>query len=395
MELLNGITRAYPWGSRTMIPALRGRPTPAESPEAELWYGAHPAGASTIAGSGAALDDVIAADPENALGTRVNATFQSRLPFLVKILAADQPLSLQAHPSREQAADGFDRENRAGIPIDAANRNYRDDNHKPEILIALTEFQAMAGFRPLAQTRELFDALSCPACERYLPMLQPGPADEADLRGLFTTWITIPADTRYELIDAIVECARERSDRDDWIGEALRNVVELNERYPGDVGVLGALLLNHVTLRPGEAIYLHAGQLHAYLHGMGVEVQSNSDNVLRGGLTSKYVDVPELVRVLEFRELDQPLIEPRDGERGLPEGAASYPVPIDDFQVRTGSPGQAGWVIDRDAPSIVLCVSGEVTCGTKRLRAGDAAWIPASDAAVELSGAGTVAWVTC
>lgn len=398
MELLNGIIRAYPWGSRTLIPALCGRPAPTERPEAELWYGAHSAGPSQLAGSGRHLDAVVAADPQATLGDRVAESFGGRLPFLVKILAADQPLSLQAHPSLQRAREGFARENEAGLAVDAANRNYRDDNHKPEILIALTRFCAMAGFRPLDKTRELFAELDCPACERYLPMLEPGPDGEGDLRGLFTTWITIPAEHRRQLISAIVERAQARGQVDDWIGGVLRTVVDLNKRYPGDVGVLGALLLNHVTLNPGEAIYLDAGQLHAYVQGMGVEIQSNSDNVLRGGLTSKYVDVPELVRVLRFDELDSPRVEPI-ARPTLAAGGLEYPVPVSDFSVTVARPGPFGWPLDHDGPVIALCTNGHAYCEsagtTLRIKSGEAVWIPASDPLATLTGPGQVVAVSC
>lgn len=394
MDLLNGTIRAYPWGSRTLLPALCGRRVPSERPEAELWYGAHPASPSELAGSGTLLDAAVAADPRATLGGRVADPHDGQLPFLVKILAADQPLSLQAHPSPEQAEAGFARENAAGVPVDAPNRNYRDAHHKPEIMIALTEFRAMAGFRPVEATRELFAELDCPECDRYLTMLDPGPDGETDLRGLFTTWITIPGETRRELIDAIVARARVRGRRDDWIGDVLRTVVELNQRYPGDVGVLGALLLNHVTLRPGEAIYLDAGQLHAYVQGMGVEIQANSDNVLRGGLTSKYVDVPELVRVLDFTPLADPRVVPVPSEEG-PAGSVDYPVPVSDFVITVGHPPADGWRIDQDAPAILLCTNGHLEVADKKLSAGDALWLAAEDPEVTVTGPGQLVWVRC
>lgn len=370
MQKLTGTLRSYPWGSRTLIPELRGLPSPSSRPEAELWFGAHPVGSSTI--GDLALTEIISADPVAALGSRVHGQYGDSLPFLLKILAAAEPLSLQAHPSAEQAREGFERENRQGIPLNAGNRNYRDPRHKPELVVALTDFHAMVGFRPLGQTLELFAALECPELDRYLTILDPD-SEEDSLRGLFTTWITIPATARRRLIDAIVSAARTQLDRGDWISGVLGTVLELQERYPGDIGVLGALLLNHLHLLPGQAVYLDAGHLHAYVSGLGVEVMANSDNVLRGGLTSKYVDVPELVRILDFGSLSDPVVTDEDGE---------YVVPASEFRLLHSCVSDGDeMLVDHDGPSIALCVSGTVRLGDLELNPGEAAWIPASDPA--------------
>ena len=374
MQQLNGVIRNYPWGSRTMLAELRGAESPTDRPEAEMWFGAHPAAPATI--DGRPLDELIAADPEAALGPRVRARFGDRLPFLVKLLAAGEPLSLQAHPSIEQAREGFARENALGIDLSASERNYRDDNHKPEVIVALTEFSALSGFRPVDQTRELFAVLDCPALDHYGSILGSefgGEGENGNLRALFTTWITIPAITREALIEAIIDSAVHHVDRGDWISATLRVVIELNERYPGDVGVLGALLLNHVILAPGESMYTPAGQLHAYVHGLGVEIMANSDNVLRGGLTSKYVDVPELVRVLRFTET----ADPRVGQ----DSDGTVLDPAEEFQVRTHRLAAGEQLrIDEDGPAIVLCTSGAVS----EVSAGGSLWIPAADPAVSL-----------
>ena len=337
------------------------------------------------------LIDIIASDPESALGGRVCSQYGGRLPFLLKILAAAEPLSLQAHPSLDQAREGCAREDAAGIPRNANNRNYRDDNHKPELIVALTDFEALAGFRPLAETVRLFDAIACPELERYLTMLDSDPEhEETNLRALFTTWITIPAATRTALIDKVTGCIRRtigNTDIDPWILDVLRNILALDERYPGDVGVLGALLLNKINLKPGEAVFLDAGQLHAYVSGMGVEIMANSDNVLRGGLTSKHVDVPELVRVLTFRALGDPVV------RGEVDGEAThYPVPTGEFDLTRYNlrPGSST-VVEHDGPVIVLCTAGQATAshGVEDeplvMTPGTALWIPASDSAVTVS----------
>ncbi|WP_080796211.1 mannose-6-phosphate isomerase, class I [Corynebacterium pacaense] len=385
MELLEGALRAYPWGSRTMIPELRGLHSPSTRPEAEIWFGAHPGAPSTI--NGIALNRLIADNPGVSLGPRVSEEFGGELPFLMKILAADEPLSLQAHPSLEQAREGFARENAAGINLQAPNRNYRDANHKPELIVALTDFIAMAGFRPLPRTLEIFDALDCTALDRYRSMIDVDNESES-LRALFTTWITIPVAARHLLIRELIAQSRRYVDSgaDEEIRFILSQIIALDERYPGDAGVLGALLLNFYHLSPGEGIYLDAGQLHAYIHGMGVEIMANSDNVLRGGLTSKYVDVPELVRVLRFESLADGPVRTRD------EGPIRhYPVPISEFILDRMTVEQAH-TVDHDGPMIMLCTAGrvELRCGatTLELGPGDAAWVPACDGAVHVSGTG-------
>lgn len=356
-----------------MLADLRGEESPSQRPEAEIWFGAHPAAPSHIGGR--SLIDVIAEDPIAALGERVAGKFDGQLPFLMKLLAADEPLSLQAHPSAAQAREGYARENAAGLDFHAGHRNYKDPFHKPEIIVALTDFAALAGFRPLEQTRELFEVLECRELRRYTDMLSTDPGEESgDLRALFTTWITIPSRARHELTEAVVTAARRHRDRQDWIGEALGCVVQLNEQHPGDIGVLSALLLNCIKLRPGEAVHLDAGQLHAYLYGMGVEVMANSDNVLRGGLTAKYVDVPELVRVLDFSSLADPRVGESEGE---------FLLPIEEFTLARHEVGGEGLVFSHDGPAIVLCTAGSVHCREHQLTPGRALWVPASDPEVE------------
>lgn len=392
MELLTGRLRHYPWGSRELIAGLRGEEQ-SSRPEAELWFGAHPAASATI--GEAELIDMIHADPVHHLGQRVIARFGNNLPFLLKILAAAEPLSLQAHPSLAQAQEGFARENAQGIDISAGDRNYKDDNHKPELIVALTEFEAMAGFRPLVKSLELFQALDSAEVNRYVAMLDRSAENESDdLRVLFTTWITIPSASRTMLIDDIVSSATaalEKKDLPEWMREELANVVALHERYPYDVGVLGALLLNKFTLQPGEGLYLDAGQLHAYVKGLGVEIMANSDNVLRGGLTSKHVDVPELVRVLTFDSLADPRISPvSTGVR------TDFPTPIDEFELACWNLAEEA-SFEHDGPAIVLATSGvaELSCGDTKLEvpAGSAAWVPAGDPEVTMAATGATVFV--
>ena len=381
MEYLEPALRTYPWGSRTMLAELRGAESPAPTPEAELWFGAHPAASSTVGGR--SLHDVIEDDPVAALGTRVTDAYGGELPFLVKLLAAGEPLSIQAHPSKEQAVEGFQRENAQGIALDDPRRNYKDANPKPELIVALTPFKALAGFRPTQLTRELFDALGPLA--RYSPLLGGDDAQES-LRAVFTTLISLPAGLRVALLGGVEAAARELVDSgaQEWMLEVVETFLQLAERYPGDVGALAALMLNHVTLAPSEALFLGAGQPHAYLHGLGVEVMANSDNVLRGGLTSKHVDVPELARVLDFTAL----IDPRVTANAV-EGGEEYQLPIDEFRVsRHTLTADATLSVDNDGPAIVLCTAGRVSAGEVALSPGTAAWIPASagECAVALAG---------
>lgn len=394
MQLLNSATRTYSWGSKTLIPHLQGKAV-SNYPIAELWYGAHPGGPATVEDE--PLNAIIAADPQAALGENVAAEFDNKLPFLLKILSADEPLSLQAHPSKEQALQGFARENSQGVAMDAPQRSYKDDNHKPELIVALTDFYAMAGFRPLVHTCELFDALDCEELNRYARMhIADGRLtqdEEADsLRALFTTWITIPATTRRELIAALMECSKqllETLHSDSWMRPVLETLIDLDELYPGDVGVLGALLLNHVQLSPGEAIYLDAGQLHAYVRGLGVEIMANSDNVLRGGLTPKHVDVPELVKVLSFNTIADPRVE----QISLSDSAQvmDYPVPVNEYAL-TRCDLKAGQEVttESDGPAIILCTEGSLQLTAQdgtylELSPSDAAWVPADDGDITLS----------
>lgn len=384
MEHLEGALRPYPWGSHTLIAQLRGEPSPSPQPQAELWFGAHPAAPATVNGQG--LDDAIAADPAAALGKRVQDAHGDQLPFLVKLLAAAAPLSIQAHPSLEQAKEGFERENAEGIELNSPNRNYKDPNHKPELIVALTEFRALAGFRPVPDTAAFFAELSSPELDRYATLL---PTDgEGDLRALFTTLISLPHQPRVELIESVKRAAAELVDKrnaPEWMVEAAEVYLELNQTYPGDVGVLAALLLNVLTLAPGEAAFLRAGQLHAYLSGLGVEGMANSDNVLRGGLTTKHVDVPELVKVLDFSTLENPRAEAAPSHGGV-----EFQLPVDSFAVRMHALDDGDTLaVDEDGPAIVLCTAGEVRGADGFvLTQGNGAWVPASEAATEITAAG-------
>jgi mannose-6-phosphate isomerase len=390
---LQGALRTYAWGSRTATAELCGRPVPSDHPEAELWLGAHPANPSRLrVGDGTvSLLDRIADDPAGQLGPRARAGFGDRLPFLLKLLAADEALSLQAHPSAAQAKEGYAREEAAGIPRDSPVRNYRDDSHKPELVVALTRFEALAGFRDPHRTVSLLRALDVPELDHFVSLLE-GQPDSSGLRALFTTWITLPQPSLASLLPRILDgCVRYLSGAAGprEFAPEVRTVLELGESYPGDAGVLASILLNRVTLEPGQGLYLAAGNLHAYLHGLGVEVMANSDNVLRGGLTPKHVDVPELLRVLDF----EPLTGPARVATPSPDNQAVYvyDTPAPEFALSRIdlTPESSTAVLGRTGPRVLLCTAGSVTlrCGDEylELARGESAWIAASDPPVTVS----------
>lgn len=395
MHPLQGAIRTYAWGSRTAIAELCGRPVPSNHPEAELWLGAHPGNPSrlSIGDTSVSLLDAIAEDPAGQLGDRARAGFGDRLPFLLKLLAAEEPLSLQAHPSAAQAKEGFSREEAAGIPRDSPVRNYRDDSHKPELVVALTRFEALAGFRDPHRTVELLRALDVPELEHYIALLE-GQPDSSGLRALFTTWITLPPPALGALLPSILEgCVRYLSGTAgprEFAGE-VQTVLGLGESYPGDAGVLASILLNRVTLEPGQGLYLAAGNLHAYLHGLGVEVMANSDNVLRGGLTPKHVDVPELLRVLDFEPLSGPVrtATAPDGSTDAPVLVYDTPAPefsLSRIELSADTPVAE---LQHAGPRILLCTAGTVTlrCGDDDLvlERGQSAWIASSDPSVTVT----------
>lgn len=365
MRLLDGVVRPYAWGSRTSLASLRGLPTPSAHPEAELWFGAHPAAPAMAhdGASSATLLDVIEADPEGQLGAHCVHRYGGRLPFLLKVLAAEEPLSLQAHPSLEQAKDGFARENARGVELTASDRNYRDDNHKPELVVALTDFDALAGFRNIEDTVELLKVLQVPELDRHLGMLA-GQPDSQGLRALFTTWITLPESALSTLIPAVLSGAiRYLESGETRFSAEARTVLEIGENYPTDPGVLAVLLLNRVSLSPGQGLFLPAGNLHAYLWGTAVEVMANSDNVLRGGLTPKHVDVPELLRVLDFSPVSVADIAPT---MHTLNAELIYQTPATEFRLSkveldgTGMRRPSSILFDVPGPQILLCTSGSI-----------------------------------
>ncbi|HHV21576.1 MAG TPA: mannose-6-phosphate isomerase, class I [Propionibacterium sp.] len=371
MQILHGILQDYAWGSTDGIPAVLGT-EPTGSPQAEYWLGAHPKAPSELA-DGTTLDALLTAHPEQ-IGTANINRFGPRLPFLMKLLSAKQALSLQAHPSRAQAIEGFERENRDGIAMDAPERDYRDDWPKPEAVVALTEFHGLCGFRDPAETQALAAQLGVPALDQLFQ-----PLVEAD--GIARVFLEILGIERLEddLLPDVVAAAEKHAGDDSELGRFCDTIVELQRDYPGDPGVLAAMLLNRILLQPGDSFFMPAGNLHAYLRGTALEIMSNSDNVLRGGLTPKHVDVDELARVVDFMPgfpglIDQVEVSP---------GVWRYPTQALEFALY-----RVGEADDQPLPApgsarILLVIEGEVRLvgaeGELVLGRGESAFVPADE----------------
>jgi len=364
---LDGVIRPYAWGSRTEIPALLGL-APTGMPAAELWYGAHPGDPSRVGDS--TLDKLIAVEPERLLGSSVVQTLGPQLPFILKVLAADTALSIQVHPNLAQARAGYAAEDARGLPRDAPQRNYKDANHKPELLCALTEFDALCGFRPVETTLRLLDVLE-------LAWLRDVLAGDG-LRAAFTALVSL--DEPVPMVEAVV-ARLPRLAGTEWapLADALTRVAR---DFPGDIGIAEALLLNFVRLVPGEAIFLAAGNVHSYLSGMGVEIMANSDNVLRCGFTQKHVDVAELLRITDFTELAEPRWPAVDG---------AFHVPVPDF---TLSVVDGAARLADPVPRIVLPIEAPARIEAERavveLDRGRAAFVAADEAAVNVRGTGRI-----
>ncbi len=362
--LLKNIIQEYAWGSRTAILELLGQSVPADKPQAELWMGTHPKAPSQVFADGLwrSLPEVIQESPEETLGQEVAARFSNKLPFLFKVLAAAKPLSIQAHPDKEQAGQGFARENELGIPLDAPHRNYRDDNHKPEILCALTPFWALNGFRQIEETLSLLEEARIPGLAEIVSSLRSHPNRDG-LKKFFKDLMTTDSGKQRKIVEQAVNSAEKRTHEESvWTW-----MIKLNAEYPGDMGVLSPIFLNLVRLEPQQAMYLPAGELHGYLEGVGIELMANSDNVLRGGLTPKHIDVQELLAVLNFTDGDLNILSPEN----LTPGEAIYSTEAEEFvlsviRIKKAAPFSS----PRDrSVEMMMCTEGEVS--VTDLSAGD------------------------
>jgi mannose-6-phosphate isomerase len=404
---LNNKIKRYDWGSPDFIPGLLGFESDG-GPWAELWMGSHPGSpsAAVLPSGEISLGELIAGDPRRFLGKKAAEQY-GVLPFLFKLLAAGKPLSVQAHPNKAQAREGFDRENRAGLAADAPDRCYRDSNHKPEIICALTPFTGMCGFRNPVEIRRLLEAFlnndprspvpspqspSSIVREGFTPLLQALeiPDTAAALRNFLSALFGLTLEVRQALTEYILSA-------DPLITDHYSLITNFAQQYPGDPAVIAPLYLNVFRLEPGEAVFLDAGVLHAYIHGFGVELMANSDNVLRGGLTPKHVDVGELMKVLEFSPYNPHIMKPSTGSSSF-----TYPTPCEEFSLavmqrgtsvlsgpRCGlhGDGDGDVTFTPNGPAVCIVTDGEVSVsGGMILKKGESAFIPADSGPLALQG---------
>jgi len=362
---LSNVPRDYAWGSQTLLAELEGRAA-ADAPEAEVWFGDHPGDPADVKG-----------------GSTLDAVTGGSLPYLLKLLAAASPLSIQVHPTIEQARAGWERE--AALASDDPTRNYRDDNHKPELIVALSErFESLSGLRPVDDTLRLLDVLGTGAGVGALAARLRG---EGDVLRDTIGWLL--SGQAQAAVDDVIDAVRSvtASDAGEW-SVALRAVADISRTYPGDPGVVVALLMNHVVLQRGEAVFLRAGLLHAYIAGLGVEIMAASDNVLRGGLTPKRIDVPELLGILDTTTGEVPVLRP-DAVGAVTE----YPVPVADFALRRIALDGADVDVEVDGPTMVLATAGRVQVRgadgeTRDVPIGTAAFATADEGRLTVVGAG-------
>lgn len=404
MDLLTCATRDYAWGSPSLIPRFLGLPSDG-APQAELWVGAHPGDPSRLP-DGTTLDAHIRRNAAATLGARSLETFGPRLPYLMKALAAAEPLSLQVHPTSQRARIGYELEDQAGIPVGAPERSYQDRHHKPEMIVAITRFEGMAGFRDLEKTARILRLLEHPWADRVAKELEAAPPFQA-LHGVVSEILAQDGTALRELVAEIASAAvaaEERGhrsnrttgrlylDRASVERESTRlfaQTAQLAQRYPEDPGVLVTLLLNHVVLSPGEAMFLDAGVVHAYTSGFGVEIMASSDNVVRAGLTPKHVDVPELLEIANFTPMPAPLWE----AQAVSANTLSYRPPVAEFTLTIAR--EPGDLLPAEGPRTVLCLDGDVVvvgeASRHALSCGQALFVAHDEGPIAMEGEGTIA----
>lgn len=383
--LMHNPVQGYEWGSHDALTRLFDIPNPDGKPQAELWMGAHPNGCSevTLGRDVQKLSTLIDSAPAAMLGEATVARFAS-LPFLFKVLCAEKALSIQVHPSKAQAEAGFAREEAAGIPLKAGNRNYKDPNHKPELVFALTPYQAMNGFRAIPAILALFERVSLPALGDLVAGLGAS-QNEAGLQHFFHQLLILEGTRKEEALAGLLAYAAAHQDE-----ETFALVTALAAQYPGDVGLFSPLLLNVVTLQPGQAMFLDACTPHAYVRGTGLEIMANSDNVLRAGLTPKYIDVAELLdctRCLPKPD-DQILLSPR-----LDGAVQHFDVPVPDFTFSVYPAGEHA--LTTASAEILFAIDGDVLLKrgdeTLQISKGQSAFVPAATGHYQLLASGRVA----
>jgi mannose-6-phosphate isomerase len=384
--LLQNTIQFYDWGSPTAIPDLLEAENPSGRPWAELWMGAHPKAPSLVncEGHWQSLIELIQKHPHDILGPKVSEKFHNSLPYLFKVLAAAKPLSIQAHPNLDQAKEGFERENTQDIPLDAPIRNYKDDNHKPECICALSKFYALYGFRTISDIVTMMTT-ACPVgLTDELDHLKTNP-DAHGLKKFYTDLMTMDPSKQKRVVDETLHNMHKISNQDSIIW-----MKRLSEEYPSDIGILSPMLLNLICLEPGQALFLPAGELHAYLEGLGIELMANSDNVLRGGLTPKHIDLPELLKVVHFEPRPIDFLETRESG----ENEKIFINPANEFVLSMISVSEKNSYLSSTSRSaeILLCADGEASMqdiGSKnnlKLKKGNSVIIPAAVNGYKING---------
>ncbi|PVZ86632.1 mannose-6-phosphate isomerase [Serratia sp. S1B] len=387
MQKMTNAIQNYAWGSTDALTRLYGIANPSGKPMAELWMGAHPKSSSQLAdaeGHLRSLRAVIDNDPAKQLGVEVAQRF-GELPFLFKVLCADQPLSIQVHPSKHAAETGYAKENAAGIPLDAAERNYKDPNHKPELVFALTPFLAMNGFRELDDIASLLQPLSAAHHDIAAFLQQP---DITHLATLFASLLAMSGEQKTHAL-AVLNSTLKNQQGEPW--DTIRFIARF---YPDDSGLFSPLLLNVVKLAPGEAMFLYAETPHAYLNGVALEVMANSDNVLRAGLTPKFIDIPELLANLQFRPQAASSLLTQAERQG---NELLFPVPVEDFAFSLHNLTAAAQPLAQQSAAIVFCLEGQATLEKQGqqviLQPGESCYIAAFESPVSVTGSGRIARV--
>ena len=385
--LLKNTVQKYAWGSTTAIQALLGEKNVSHEPMAELWMGTHSKAPSLIKyeEQWISLPELIAKDPQNILGNKVAKKFHNQLPYLFKVLAAAKPLSIQAHPDLELAVKGFENENQQEIAINAANRNYKDANHKPECICALSSFWAMYGFRKIDDILSLMGKI-CPAGLKGEMARLKKQADAKGLKVFYTDLLSMDTEQKERVIVEATQNAKQLSDQD----PAFYWMTKLSREYPLDIGILSPLFLNLIQLKPGQALFLPAGELHAYLEGFGIELMANSDNVLRGGLTPKHIDVPELLKVLNFKPRPIEILK----EKRSQNTEKIYTSFAEEFVLSaiSISAGEFYRSSDLQSAQILLCTEGQADVAdngsqnTLHIKKGDSVFISAAARSYTLKG---------
>jgi len=384
---MENVIQDYVWGSRTAISKLLDIENPNNQHQAEIWMGAHNNGCSKVKDKGEEklLSDFIEQDKNAILTPQTNAQF-AELPYLFKVLAAGEALSVQVHPSKAQAEAGFAKEEAAGIPLSAANRNYKDPNHKPELVYALTPYQAMNGFREFEEIISLFNKINLSSINSLVDNFMHN-LNSAGLKTFFSKLLSLQGIDKKNAVSELLEYARKNKE-----DPLFSLIIELALQHPSDIGLFTPLMLNVITLQPGEAMFLYACTPHAYLKGTGLEVMANSDNVLRAGLTPKYMDVNELVACTKFEAI------PFDSLRFVPEqkeGGQYYTVPVEDFKFAMFEDIEA-LLLTVDSAEILLAIDSDVTLTHDTgevvvFKKGQSVFIPAYVKQYQLTSKGRVA----